>query len=495
MKKIAIYARRSEEKETGESIPSQLRLCRQYAENKYSDVSIDEYFDDDYSGRNMNRPQFAKMMKLIKSNYYSALVFWKLDRVARNTLELLSLHKQLDKLGVTLISITEGFDPSTAAGKLMMTMLAAVAEMERKNISQRVSTNMNELAKQGKWNGGIVPYGYKVINNYLCEDKKNIQIVKEIFSKYFETQSLFSVSNWLKANYNISKQATSIKRILTNLVYVSADNEINRFLNSKGVTIYGELNGNGLISYGKANKTKDEGVEYRDVSEWIISVGKHTPIISGTQYAKIQKILEGNSNSGRRGTGNITFLNGLCRCAFCDSYMRTKQKKGGYKYFVCGKKDSMRNNCNNKSIRIQYVEKIVLNKLENLNIENLNIDFHYNDTNDLKKELNKKKEQIKNLTKKISLASDLEDIFLDQIREFKKEVVNLELLISEKEKDNLLLDVSKFNIDNYIKELKDFKKTFNSYKSIEKKRNLLKKLVKGIYIDGLNKEIRLELNF
>lgn len=503
MNKIAIYARRSEEKETGESIKTQLSICRGYIERFYKNPTIDEYFDDDYSGRNMSRPDFSKMMKLVRRGYYEAIVFWKLDRVARNALEFLELHKELDKIGVNLISVTEGFDPSTPAGKLMMTMLAAVAEMERKNISQRVISNMNEMAKKGRWTGGIAPYGYGVLTigkeKYLKEDTEIIKIIKEIFNKYLETESLLHVSKWLKQTYNIKKVPTSIKRILTNLVYVKSDNEIFKYLNNRGISVYGELNGNGLISYGKANKTKDEGVEFRDVSEWIVAVGKHRGIVSGLDYIKVQHILKSKNNSGRRGTGDVTFLNGLCRCYYCSSYMRTKQKKKTngeyYKYFACAKKDTGLENCKNKMIRISDVEETVLNALYNYKIDDIDTNNTPIDTSKLKSDLDKKQKQIKNLVLKLSLDDELEDIFLEQIKELKKEVDELQKNIEEKEKENLLNDVSNYNKDFFIKQLGNFKNLFNNCKDIDSKRKLVKSLVKEIKIDGINKKTELETYF
>ncbi|WP_050608256.1 recombinase family protein [Clostridium niameyense] len=503
IEKIAIYARRSEEKETGESIKNQINICRNYIERIYKNPLIDEYFDDDYSGRNMIRPDFNKMMILVKKGYYKAIVFWKLDRVARNALDFLKLHKELDKLGVNLISVTEGFDPSTPAGKLMMTMLAAVAEMERKNISQRVISNMNEMAKKGKWTGGITPYGYKTITikkeKYLKEDNDTIKTVKEIFDKYLETESLFQVSKWLKQSYNIKKSPTSIKRILTNLVYVKSDNEISKYLTNRGINLYGQLNGNGLVSYGKANKTNDEGVEFRNISEWIVAIGKHKGIISGLEYIKVQHILKSKNNSGRRGTGDVTFLNGLCRCSYCGSYMRTKQKKktngGYYKYFACAKKDTGLEHCKNKMIKISDVEETVLNALYNYKINNIHTNNTPIDTSKLRNDLNKKQKQIKNLVLKLSLDDELEDIFLEQIRELKKEVNELQKNIEEKEKENLLNNVSNYNKDSFIKQLSNFKNIFINCKDIDSKRKLIKNLVKEIRIDGINKKTELETYF
>ena len=69
--KFAIYARRSEEKDTGESIANQLKICRRYINLKFGDTEIiDEYFDDDFSGKNIKRPSFTKMMRLMKGGAY-----------------------------------------------------------------------------------------------------------------------------------------------------------------------------------------------------------------------------------------------------------------------------------------------------------------------------------------------------------------------------------------------------------------------------------------
>lgn len=466
MSSVAIYARRSEEKETGESVKNQLNICRNYAERHFPEAEIDEYFDDDYSGRNMNRPDFQKMMKLAKNGYYDAIIVWKLDRIARNSLDFSDLHKELEKAGVKFISESEGFDPSTAAGKLMMIMLAAVAEMERKNISQRVSTNMNEMAKLGMWTGGVVPFGYATTvvdgRKYLIEDNNNIKIVRSAFDKYLETESLFKVANWIKSEYGINKYATDIKRWLTNLVYVNGDADIEHWLLSKNIKVYGELNGNGLISYGKVDKTKDIGVEYRNEEDWIVSVGKHSGIVSGSEYINVQNIISKRTNSGRRGTGNPTFLNGICRCKYCGSYMRTKTK-GNYKYFACGKKDSYINEC-----------KI--------------------NTSKLKVEVEKKNNQIKKLVQKISLADDLEDIFMEQIRILKDEIAELELNIRTKEKENLLNEISNYNKKDILSKLSNFNVMFNQCKDNTARRNFIKPIIKTVYLDGIEKSIELVID-
>lgn len=384
-----------------------------------------------------------------------------------------------------------------------MTMLAAVAEMERKNISQRVITNMNEMAKQGRWTGGIVPFGYKTMDmerkKYLVADDIAIKIAQELFEKYLDTESLFTTSKWLKSTYNINKQPTTIKRMLQNLVYVKADNDIYRYLENKSMAIHGELNGNGLISYGKADKTKDEGVEFRNSSEWIIAVGKHKGIIDGADYIKIQKILEKKNNSGRRGTGEVTYLNGVCRCHYCGGYMQTKQKKNKngkiYGYFACGNKNTERCDCPNLMLRIEDVEETVLDKLYNYEIGAIQIESDIVDTSILKSELDKKKKQIKNLILKMSLDDELEGIFLEQIRELKSETEELERNLNEIERNNLLKDVSNYNKEVIRDQLRNFKELFEKCSDTNSRRKLIKSLVKEIRLDGVNKKVELETYF
>ncbi|MFR4584428.1 recombinase family protein [Clostridium cadaveris] len=499
--KIAIYARRSEDKNgEGESIKNQLLSCKKYADAYYNNALVDEYWDDDYSGKNMKRPYFEKMMKLLRKNYYDILIFWKLDRVSRNALEFLELHKELEKLGVNIISVTEGFDPSTPAGKLMMTMLASVAEMERKNISLRVSANMDAMAKEGRWTGGITPLGYESVGTkgkkYLKVKDTEFEIVRNIFKHYFECESIFKTSKWLKETYGIKKGPSTIARILKNLVYVKSDEDIKSYLNLEGIKLYGEVNGNGLISYGKVDKTKDVGCETRDKKDWIVAVAKHEGIITGKEYIKIINTIESKTNSGRRGTGEISFLNGLCKCEYCGGYMRTKQKTGmPYRYFICGQKDQGIHECKNVSLKIEDVEETVLHELENYKINEINYKIEKKDTKPIKALIEKKKQQIRNLVLKVSEVDDLEDIFLDQIKELKSEVDSLEIQLEEIEREDLLNQVDDYNKKIFLKSINNFKVAFKECKTIESKRMLIKSLVNCIYLDGVNKKVKLETKF
>ena len=143
--KIAIYTRKSVAVERSESIQTQIEMCKKYFKGK-NEFEIFE--DEGFSGGNTNRPSFKKMMSLVKLGKFDAVAVYKVDRIARNIVDFFKIFDELEKYNVKLISITEGFDPSTPSGKMMMVMLAGFADMERENIRQRVKDNiLNEIGR------------------------------------------------------------------------------------------------------------------------------------------------------------------------------------------------------------------------------------------------------------------------------------------------------------------------------------------------------------
>lgn len=93
------------------------------------------------------RPMFAALLKILRKG--DQLVVYAIDRIGRNASEVLEIVEKLQKKGVSLVSIREGFDAATPAGKLMLTMLAAVAEMERSMILERSRAGREEARKNG----------------------------------------------------------------------------------------------------------------------------------------------------------------------------------------------------------------------------------------------------------------------------------------------------------------------------------------------------------
>ncbi|MCD7868891.1 MAG: recombinase family protein [Clostridiales bacterium] len=120
---IAIYSRKSRFTEKGESIGNQAELCREYIQIHYGTEALEHvvvYEDEGFSGGNLNRPDYRKMMAAAKKRKFKAIVVYRLDRISRNIGDFAGLIEELARLDIAFISIKEQFDTSTPMGRAMM---------------------------------------------------------------------------------------------------------------------------------------------------------------------------------------------------------------------------------------------------------------------------------------------------------------------------------------------------------------------------------------
>ena len=112
---------------------------------------IDKYFIEKKSGKNADRPQLQAMLEFVREG--DTVYIHSLDRLARSTKDLLAIVEQLQAKGVELHSNKESIDTSTATGKLMLTMIGAIAEFERQNLLERQREGIAIAREQGKYTG------------------------------------------------------------------------------------------------------------------------------------------------------------------------------------------------------------------------------------------------------------------------------------------------------------------------------------------------------
>lgn len=143
--KIAIYARVSTDEQNSQT---QINECVAYCQARNWEFTI--FADDGVSGTKTSRPAFDKMLDSVKAGDFQAVMVWRFDRASRSTMHLLSLLDDLRKMNIDFISIREQVDTSTAAGKLMFTMISAFAQFERDSISDRTKAAMKRLKSEGK---------------------------------------------------------------------------------------------------------------------------------------------------------------------------------------------------------------------------------------------------------------------------------------------------------------------------------------------------------
>ena len=128
------------------------------------------------------------------------LVF-KLSRFGRNAADVLSSLQRMQDFGVNLICVEDGIDSSKDAGKLMISVLSAVAEIERENILVQTMEGRKQKAREGKWNGGFAPYGYKLENGELHIAEDEVDIIRLIYDKYINTNmGINAIASYLNQN-------------------------------------------------------------------------------------------------------------------------------------------------------------------------------------------------------------------------------------------------------------------------------------------------------
>lgn len=143
--RAAIYARVSTFDQEPEN---QLQELRRYVEAR--GWSAVEYVDRGVSGAKDRRPALDQLLTDAKRRRFDVLVCWRLDRLGRNLKHLITLLEDLQALGVAFVSLAEGIDATTPAGKLQMHILGAIAEFERERIRERVLAGLQRARAQGK---------------------------------------------------------------------------------------------------------------------------------------------------------------------------------------------------------------------------------------------------------------------------------------------------------------------------------------------------------
>lgn len=165
------------------------------------------------------------------------MLVFKLSRFGRNAADVLYSLQLMQDFGVNLICIEDGIDSSKDAGKLMISVLSAVAEIERENIRVQTMAGREQKAREGKWNGGFAPYGYKLVNNELLIADDEVEIIRIIFDRYIHTrEGISDVANYLN-NHGYTKKlrqnntipgfsANFVKDVIDNPVYMENGNHL-----------------------------------------------------------------------------------------------------------------------------------------------------------------------------------------------------------------------------------------------------------------------------
>lgn len=407
---VAIYARKSRITNKGDSIGVQFKQSADYAINQLSlpeDYEFARYEDKGLSGYYSDRPDFQRLLRDIEMGKIKAVACYKLDRISRKTSDLMRLLEYFERHDVTLLVCSNNINTRISTSKIIIQVLAIIAEFERDILTERIQDNLMELAKDGRWLGGKTPTGFssqrvttgsgknKSAISFLVPVQEEKEIVLEIYGTFWETRSLLQTANIISEKYETKHGAkfttSTIRLILRNPIYCVADEySYNYFLEHDG-NLFGEPSDfdgqHGLTAYNKTDQMKVENEDStffnpkfsqlltrKPISEWIVSVGRHEGFISSRKWVETQNMLDEIAekyNRPHRKTNAL--LSGLMYCPICGKRLRVLPEsnrwtngKPRFKYACPGVRAK---ECTFKGVEGVTLDEFVIHSLSSLQEE------------------------------------------------------------------------------------------------------------------------------
>ena len=348
--KAGIYIRVSTSMQVDrESLTVQEQRLRDYCTSQGYEIHK-VYREEGVSAKDTKRPQLTELLEDIRQHRIQVVLVTKLDRITRSLKDLIGLIEFFQEHDIKLISITQNIDTSGPMGRFMLSLLGAVSQVERELTAERVSEHMHHRALSGKWNGGVVTYGFATRHRILKElkasglsedealreatklcpepkkgyiDENEAKVVRKIYDLYLRHKSIRRVahilnSEGLKTRKGETWPTTTIVRILTSPTYI------------------------GKISFGK-RKTDILTGKLKKVSpdKWKIVPGQHNGIIPEEQFNQVQTILKQRILKPSKAE-KFYLLRGVLRCGRCGGalygytyYKKTPDGIVEYSYYRC----------------------------------------------------------------------------------------------------------------------------------------------------------------
>ena len=275
----------------------------------------------------------------------------------------------MQSYGVNLICIEEGIDSSQTSGKLLISVLSAVAEIERENIIEQTMNGRKEKARQGGWNGGFAPYGYYLKDKMLFIQQEEAEVIRLIYNKFANTTMGYGgVAQYLNLQgiKKVQRQNGTLKEWSGHFVRIILDNPVYC----------------GKIAFGRRAREKVKGTknQYRQAwqEDYILADGQHDAIINEELWSKVRKkrIETGVKQPSKVGKDRAHLLTGILKCPACGGPMYTNKhawtnKDGTYKevyYYVCSRNRMVRGkSCDYKAmLKKTEIEPLVIEAIREL---------------------------------------------------------------------------------------------------------------------------------
>ncbi len=364
MKRVGIYIRVSTEEQAriqDGSLVSQKNRLLEYIEyhNKMTNQTwgtlVDVYCDEGKSAKDMNRPEFKRLLQDIQMGKVDLILATELSRLSRNIRDFCEIWDLLKKHSCSFITLRENFDTTTASGEMMVFNLINHAQYERKQTAERISANWLSRSKRGLWNGGTLPLGYDrnpKNKGELVVNEKEANTVRKIFSDFLEIGS--------------------VRRAQVHLIEQGITNK--KYTNKHGVAKQGGIFTVGTLQSLLTNKAYIGKKVFKDKSGNVMDTpAVWKSIVDELTFNQVQERLQKNKNRYKPEEWKVyPFpLTELVKCGECGKHMGGKSGHGRKeKYFYYGHAQlknplakDMTAKCQMKNVRAQRLEEIMMSRL------------------------------------------------------------------------------------------------------------------------------------
>lgn len=351
---IALYARKSVERENSISCETQIEYCKSVIKPDERSEKVLTFVDNGFSGGDVNRDGFQKMMNLVRQDRVNKVIVYKLDRISRSLSDFVNILQEFKEHKVEFVSSQESFDTSSPYGELIVKILMVFAEFERTSTINRVTQAYAHRSEMGFYMGGRQPYGIELVPTVIHNIKtkklnqipSEIEQIRYIFEVYAqENVSLRRLMSLLiaesKQPLNGSSWTTAkLSTLLKNPIYVRADSDVYDYYDRHGVQMITDVSSftgeYGAQLYGHTKH--DPGNP--DWSDMKLVLLTHPGTVDSDIWLKCQRKLEKNRQITNSYSNPTSWLAGKVVCEKCGHTTTTikgKVNKNGKmrRYFNC----------------------------------------------------------------------------------------------------------------------------------------------------------------
>ncbi|MEX5718192.1 recombinase family protein [Geodermatophilus maliterrae] len=322
----------------GFSIPAQREACLKKAESLGAQV-VGEFIDAGESARSADRPELQRLLQYVSTEAVSYVIVHKVDRLARNRYDDVTITAQLQAAGARLVSVTENID-QTPSGLLLHGIMSSIAEFYSRNLANEVIKGTQQKVSAGG-TPHVAPIGYRNVREEVAGREARTVVLDDDRAPLVR----WAFQAYASGDYTLSRLADELRaRGLTHRASANRAarpvtfNKLHQILRNRYYL--------GLVTW--------RGVEYE---------GKHPALVDAATFETVQRVLSAHRVSGERSHKHKHYLSGSLFCARCGARLlfgiSTSRRGERYEYFFCAGRHSGRSSCDLPYLPLEQVEDAI----------------------------------------------------------------------------------------------------------------------------------------